>query len=195
MTQTILLFIGIFTALLIAVSYYWNNWKTKFVAITLFVFLANTIYFSLDGVKGWPAEEDMEVKGILASVVMINPTEDDPGAIYISLFPTTQKKWYEYVYPRVAPRTYYVKYSNDRAAAFDRAKQAVEEGREVRINGLPPENGGQGEGEGGNEAEESSGVLGQLLDRLLPKAGDTYQPNIPNIEISEQEIAPQKGTQ
>lgn len=195
MTQTILLFIGIFTALLIAVSYYWNNWKTKFVAITLFVFLANTIYFSLDGVKGWPAEEDMEVKGILASVVMINPTENDPGAIYISLFPTTPKKWYEYVYPRVAPKTYYVKYSNDRAAAFDRAKQAVEEGREVRINGLPPENGGQGEGEGGNEAEESSGVLGQLLDRLLPKAGDTYQPNIPNIEISEQEIAPQKGTQ
>lgn len=193
MTQTILLFIGIFTALLIAISYYWNNWKIKLIAITLFVFLANTIYFSLDGVKGWPAEENTEVKGILASVVMINPTENDPGAIYISLFPTAPKKWYEYVYPRVAPKTYYVKYSNDRAAAFDKAKQAVEEGREVRINGLPPENGGQGEG--GNEAEESSGVLGQLLDRLLPKAGDTYKPNIPNIEISEQEIAPQKGTQ
>ena len=193
MTQTVLLLIALFTALVIAAAFYWNSRTIKVLVIALIVFLANAVYFSLDGVKGWPAEENREVKGILASVVIVNPSDSDPGAIYISLYPTVPKKWYEYVYPRVAPKTYYVKYSNDRAASFDKAKQAIEEGREVRINGIPPENGGEGEG-GNDEGEESSGILGQLLERLLPKAGDTYKPTIPDIEISEQVVPPEKGT-
>jgi len=193
MTQTIFLLIALFTALVIAAAFYWNSRTIRVLVIALIVFLANAVYFSLDGVKGWPAEEKREVKGILASVVIVNPSDSDPGAIYISLYPTTPKKWYEYVYPRVAPKTYYVKYSNDRAASFDKAKQAIEEGREVRINGIPPENGGEGE-DGNDEGEESSGVLGQLLERLLPKAGDTYKPTIPDIEISEQIVPPEKGT-
>jgi hypothetical protein len=193
MTQTILLLTAIFVALIIAATFYWNNKTLKIIAITVFMLLANAVYFSLDGVKGWPAEESRDVKGILAAVVILNPSDSDPGAIYISLYPTTPKKWYEYVYPRVAPKTYYVKYSNDRAATFDKAKQAIQEGREVRINGIPPENGGSGES-GNDESEESSGVLGQLLERLLPKAGDTYKPTIPDIEISEQIVPPEKGT-
>jgi hypothetical protein len=193
MTQTILLLTAIFVALIIAATFYWNSKTLKIIAITIFMLLANAVYFSLDGVKGWPAEESRDVKGILAAVVILNPSDSDPGAIYISLYPTTPKKWYEYVYPRVAPKTYYVKYSNDRAATFDKAKQAIQEGREVRINGIPPENGGSGES-GNDEGEESSGILGQLLERLLPKAGDTYKPTIPDIEISEQIVPPEKGT-
>jgi hypothetical protein len=193
MTQTILLLTAIFVALVIAATFYWNKKTLKIIAITVFMLLANAVYFSLDGVKGWPAEESRDVKGILAAVVILNPSDSDPGAIYISLYPTTPKKWYEYVYPRVAPKTYYVKYSNDRAATFDKAKQAIQEGREVRINGIPPENGGSGES-GNDDGEESSGVLGQLLERLMPQAGDTYKPTIPDIEISEQIVPPQKGT-
>jgi hypothetical protein len=193
MTQTILLLLALATVVVMAISFYWNDRITKFIVITMFVCVANSMYFSLDGVKGWPAEESRDVKGILAAVVILNPSDSDPGAIYISLYPTTPKKWYEYVYPRVAPKTYYVKYSNDRAATFDKAKQAIQEGREVRINGIPPENGGSGES-GNDDGEESSGVLGQLLERLMPQAGDTYKPTIPDIEISEQIVPPQKGT-
>ena len=56
------------------------------------------------------------------------------------MFPTLPKKWYEYEYPREAPKTFYVEYSNDRAAKFEQAKKAMEEGKEVRINGIPPKN-------------------------------------------------------
>lgn len=194
MTQTILLMIGLFAAMTMALAFYWNNNTTRFVTVAMFVFLANTVYFSLDGVKGWPSEEPNEVKGILAAVMIRNPSDSDPGAIYISLYPTTPKKWYEYEYPRIAPKTFFVKYSNDRAAAFEKAKQAMEEGREVRINGIPPENATGGESGEGDAENNLSGMIGQLLDRLLSPQGDTYRPAVPEIEIAAPEVPPEKGT-
>lgn len=196
MTQTILLIAALFVATITAVSFYWNNKIIKFVVIALFVFLANTIYFSLDGVKGWPAEEPKEVHGILASVVVVNPSSDDAGGIYISLFPKTVKKWYEYEYPREAPKTYYVEYSNDRAAEFELAKKAMEEGKEVRINGIPPKNGkGSSDDSDGQETDNIVGTIQNLVKKLLPKQRDTYKPDIPDVEILAPSVPLEKGSE
>lgn len=194
MTQTLLLLLALFVVFMMAISFYWNSKTIKFVVITLFVILANAVYFSLDGVKGWPSEDTSVVKGTLASVVIVNPSENSEGAIYISLFPTTPKKWYEYEYPRYAPKTFFIKYSNDRAAEFEKAKQAMEEGREVRINGIPPENTGSGDSEGIMGEELISSIIGQYLDHLIPKQGDTYKPKVPDVEIMEQQAPPEKGS-
>lgn len=194
MTQTLLLLLALFVVFMMAISFYWNSKIIKFVVITLFVILANAVYFSLDGVKGWPSEDTSVVKGTLASVVIVNPSESSDGAIYISLFPTTPKKWYEYEYPRYAPKTFFIKYSNDRAAEFEKAKQAMEEGREVRINGIPPENSGSGDSEGIMGEEFISSIIGQYLDHLVPKQGDTYKPKVPDVEIMEQQAPPEKGS-
>lgn len=195
MTQTILLFIGLATLVFMAISFYWNDIMTKFVVLAMFVVLANGVYFSLDGVKGWPAEEPREVKGTLASVVVLNPSESSEGAIYIGVFLNQDRAWYEYEYPRFAPKTFYVKYSNNRAAQFEKAKQAMQEGHEVRINGIPPME-GQGEGEEyDGEITDISALIGNILAKLMPKQKDTYQPNAPkNLEIVEQGTPPQKGT-
>lgn len=196
MTQTLLLMTGLFTAMTMAVAFYWDNRITKFIVITMFVFLANTIYFSLDGVKGWPAEEPTEVKGLLASVVVVNPTSDDEGGIYISLFPTLPKKWYEYEYPREAPKTFYVEYSNDRAAEFELAKKAMEEGKEVRINGIPPKNSkGSAENTDGGEANTIVGTIENLMKKLLPKQEDTYKPEVPDVEILAPSVPREKGSE
>lgn len=195
MTQTILLIMALFVAFAIAISFYYNNKWFKFVAITLFVIMANTIYFSLDGVKGWPAEEPSEVKGLLASVVIVNPSSDDAGGIYISLFPTMPKKWYEYVYSRQAPKTYYIEYSNDRAAEFEMAKKAMQEGKEVRINGVPPKN-GKGTGEEpvtGDPAELIGNLISGMMKKILSEK-DTYKPKVPDVEILEAPVPPQKGS-
>jgi hypothetical protein len=153
------------------------------------------MYFSLDGVKGWPAEEPNEVKGILASVVIVNPSSDDAGGIYISLFPKMTRKWHEYEYPREAPKTYYVEYSNDRAAEFELAKKAVEEGKEVRINGIPPKN---GKGSSENSSEENvdniSSLIGNIISKLMSEERDTYKPEIPDVEILPVQVVPEKGS-
>lgn len=193
MTQLFLLMFALFVAMMIALSFYWNNKTTKFVAIALLAFLANAVYFSLDGVKGWPAEESQEIKGRLASVVIINPSSESDGAIYISLFVTTPHKWYEYVYPRYAPKTFYVEYTNNRAAEFEKAKQAISEGKEVRINGIPPKESSGGQNSDGEMDDSIGGVIGQFLEKILPKQGDTYNPKVPDVEIIAPEI-PQKGT-
>jgi hypothetical protein len=194
MTQTLVLIIALATAGMTALAFYYNNW-IRFIVIALLVMLANMIYFTFDGVKGWPAEEEKEVKGILATVVIINPSDKNTGGIIISLFPTVPTEWYEYEYHRYAPKTFFIEYSNDRAAQFEAAKQALVEGKEVRINGIPDatSTGGQ-EGAGEGSVEYISDIVGNFLERMLPKQGDTYRPDIPDIEIFEQTAPPQKGT-
>lgn len=194
MTQTILLIIAFVVVLMTTISFYWNDKTTKFIVIALFVVLANAVYFSLDGVKGWPANEKQEVKGILASVVIINPSDETEGAIIISLFPKQVVKWYEYVYPRYAPKTYYLEYSNDRAAEFEKAKQAMIEGKEVRINSIPPKNAKGGDMEG-DISESITEAINNIMGKIIPKQGDTYKPKVPDVEILEQQAPPEKGSQ
>lgn len=195
MTQMILLFIGLTAAASMAVAFYWNNVVMKLFVLTSYAILASAVYFSLDGVKGWPAEEKKEVSGMLASVIIINPSDKSEGAIIISLFPNGVKDWYEYEYPRYAPKTFYLKYSNDRAAQFEAAKQALMEGKEVRINGIPPESSSGGEQGTGDSVETLSGIIGQYLDKIISKQGDTYKPDVPDVEIISPQTPPQKGAE
>ena len=191
MTQTLVLIIALATAGMTALAFYYNNW-IRFIVIALVIALANMIYFTFDGVKGWPAEEREEIKGNLATVVIINPSENSEGAIIISLFPTTETKWYEYEYHRYAPKTYYIEYSNDRAAEFEKAKQALMEGKEVRINGIPSKN---AEGEVPSDGLSSTAeAINNFLEKILPAMRDTYKPKIPDIEILRSEPPPEQGT-
>lgn len=195
MTQTFLLIIALLTLAIIAATFYFNKRWMKFVAMVVLTIIANTIYFSLDGVKGWPAEEPREVKGVVASIVILNPSESFEGAIYVGVFLSDDKKWYEYGYPRLAPKTYYIKYSNNRAAQFEKAKKAMQEGREVRINGVPPMD-GKGEGEPfDGELTDISSIVSNIIAKLLPKQDDTYKPGgQKDIEIVEPGSPPEKGT-
>lgn len=194
MTQTILLIIGLTAAASMAIAFYWNNVVLKLFVLTTYAILASAVYFSLDGVKGWPAEEKKEVSGMLASVVIINPSDNSEGAIIISLFTTNSVEWYEYQYPRHAPKTFYLKYSNDRAAQFEAAKQALVEGKQVRINSIPSENSTGGQEGSGEALETISGIIGQYLNRIISNQGDTYKPETPDVEILTPQTPPQKGT-
>lgn len=195
MTQTLLLIMAFFVVSYAAISYYYDNWINKLAVITLFVCLANAIYFSLDGVKGWPAEEPKELKGNIASIIIVNPSSDDAGGIYVSVFLSEEPKWYEYVYPRYAPKTFYIKYTNSRAAKFEKAKQALEEGKEVRINGIPAEQGtGDGEEIDSDGTDDVTQMLMDMINKILPNQKDTYKPDAPNdIEIVERGAPPAKG--
>jgi len=195
MTQTLLLIIALLAFAVMAISLYWNNFHTKFASIAFFIILANCVYFSLDGVKGWPAEEPHEVKGTIASVVIVNPSESFEGAIYVGVFLSEENKWYEYDYPRISPKTFYVKYSNNRAAEFEKAKQAMKEGKEVHIDGIPPME-GQGEGEEyDGEITDMSSIIGDMIAKIMMKQEDTYEPGRPKgIEIVEPGSPPSKGT-
>ena len=195
MTQTLLLIIALLAVSVMAISLYWNNFHTQFASIALFIILANCVYFSLDGVKGWPAEEPREVKGTIASIVIVNPSESFEGAIYVGVFLSEENKWYEYDYPRISPKTFYVKYSNNRAAEFEKAKQAMKEGKEVRIDGIPPME-GQGEGEEyDGEITDMSSIIGDMIAKIMMKQEDTYEPGRPKgIDIVEPGSPPSKGT-
>jgi hypothetical protein len=184
MIQLILLSLGFVFFFVLAVTYFWNNSALKFVSLLLAVILANGVYFSLDTKAGWPLGDTKEVKGTIASIVIVNPTDTTEGGIYISVFKTIPEKWYEYEYPRRAPKTFYIEYSNYRAGEFEKAKQQMKEGMRIRINGVPPKNdpkdNNNGEGEG--DAEGSS-FMNDLAEKLMGgSTEDTYQPDVPTFE-------------
>lgn len=197
-SQAIVLILALQTLFLISVSMYSTNWIVRFIVLGYLTVLASASYFVFDGVKGWPAEEPVTVKGSLASVVIVNPSSEDKGGIYIGVFMTDEKKWWEYDYSRIAPKTFYVEYSNNRAAEFEKAKQALKDGKEVRINGIPPKDAPEGSGEASDGDPSDIGIMMQnMFDRLLSKQKDTYKPNTPkdNLEIIEQGAPPPKGSE
>ena len=195
MTQAILVGLSLQAVAFIALAFYTNHWFSKLLVVAYLTVIANGMYFAFDGVKGWPAEEPREVKGVIASIVIVNPSESFEGAIYVGVFLSEEKNWYEYDYPRIAPKVFYVKYSNNRAAQFEKAKKAIQEGKEVRIDGIPPME-GQGEGEEyDGEITDMSSIIGDMIAKIMPKQEDTYEPgHRKGIEIIEQSSPPSKGT-
>jgi hypothetical protein len=195
MTQAILVGLSLQAVAFIALAFYTNHWFSKLLVVAYLTVIANGMYFAFDGVKGWPAEEPREVKGVIASIVIVNPSESFEGAIYVGVFLNEEKNWYEYDYPRIAPKVFYVKYSNNRAAEFEKAKKAIQEGKEVRIDGIPPME-GQGEGEEyDGEITDMSSIIGDMIAKIMPKQEDTYEPGQQKgIEIIEQNSPPSKGT-
>lgn len=193
MTQAVLVFSSLFIVAVCSFLFYYNNVVSKFIAVLLLVLLSNGVYFMFDDAKGWPTENTKEVKGMLASVTIVNPTKEDPGAIYVSIFPEDLPKWYEYSYHRNSPRLFYIKYSNDRASRFEQAKEALEEGKQVRINGIPSENSIEGTSENGDAS--ITNMIKQLFDKIMPQQKDTYKPESSEIEILEQALPPQKGSE
>jgi hypothetical protein len=183
MIQLILLSIAVAFFFILAVTYFWNNLPLKFASLVFAVVLANGVYFSLDRMAGWPVEAK-QVKGIVASITMVNPTDTEEGGIYISVFSTLPTAWYEYVYPRKAPRMYYLEYSNYRATQFERAKEQMKEGMRIRINGIPPKDDPKEtrQGEGNSDADGQS-MFNDLTDKIFGDQNeDTYLPEVPNLE-------------
>ena len=126
MTEVLLLVLGLLACGMLALALYHNGIHVKIAMLTIFLVLGNAVYFSLDGVKGWPDDTPGEVKGVIAYIIVVNPTENDKGGIYIGYYPSTETKWFEYDYPYEAPKNIRIEYSNDRASKFEKAKKAME---------------------------------------------------------------------
>jgi hypothetical protein len=71
----------------------------------------------------------------------------------------------------------------------------MKEGKEVRIDGIPPME-GQGEGEEyEGEITDMSSMIGDMIAKIMMKQEDTYEPGRPKgIEIVEPGSPPSKGT-
>lgn len=124
-----------------AVMLYYNKvFWFKISTITVLFAIANMVYFSLDSVKGWPSHDRIS-KGQLVFVQVVEPGDGYPGAIYLLVrIDVKDKNWYSpyvnYVYwDDQAPRSYYIPYTEKTAKDMREAKQAMENGYIVEING------------------------------------------------------------
>lgn len=126
--------------------------------------ISSGVYFSFDTYKGWPSGEKLE-RGYLISSITIEPTAEDKGGIYYWAMPEeTEKNFLDsllsYSFERIAPRSFYLPYSQQAADKFAEANEKIKEGYIVEIGGeddiksdggKPEEGDGEGAGSGDQE--------------------------------------------
>ena len=171
---------GILFALSFAFMIYYNkSFWLKLSTITLLFAIVNMIYFSFDTLKGWPSHDKI-TKGQLVYVDIVEPTETYPGAIYVYVrINETKHTWYDkyinyFYWDSMAPRSYYIKYTKQTSASMREAKEAMEQGFIVEIEGESAQSNSNGDG----QAEGEQGNGGEL-----PDGGESEDYNVPHLKL------------
>lgn len=159
--------------------YYSKVFWFKLSTITLLFAIVNMIYFSFDTIKGWPSDDKIP-KGQLVFVEIVEPTETYTGAIYVYVRHESKASiWYNkylsYIYwDNMAPRSYYIPYTNQSSKSMREAKEAMENGFIVEIEGESAE--AQSDGDGEATGEEGNG--GER-----PDGGESENYNVPHLKL------------
>ena len=171
---------GILFALSFAFMIYYNkSFWFKISTITLLFAIVNMIYFSFDSLKGWPSHDKI-TKGQLVYVDIVEPTKTYSGAIYVYVrIEPHDQAWYEkyisYSYwDSLAPRSYYIPYTEKSSKSMREAKEAMENGYIVEIEGESAET----QNEGNGEAASEDGNGGER-----PDGGDSENYKVPHLKL------------
>lgn len=172
---------GILFALSFAFMIYYNkSFWLKLSTITLLFGIVNMIYFSFDSMKGWPSHDKIS-KGQLVYVDIVEPTETYKGAIYVYVrLEKKEQSWYSkylhYVYWDImGPRSYYIPYTKQTSTSMREAKEAMEKGYIVEIEGESAQTDSNGEGEPSNDPNANGGER--------PDGGDSEDYNVPHLKL------------
>lgn len=170
---------GVLFALSFAFMIYYNRiFWFKISTITLLFAIVNMIYFSFDSMKGWPSHDKI-TKGQLVFIEIIEPTETYNGAIYLYVrIELEEQPWYSkyinYLYwDEYAPRSYYIPFTEQSSNTMREAKEAMEKGYIVEIEGESAKTDSNGEGEptDGNNGGE------------LPDGGESDDYEVPHLKL------------
>lgn len=159
--------------------YYSRVFWFKLSTITLLFAIVNMIYFSFDTIKGWPSDDKIP-KGQLVFVEIVEPTENYTGAIYVYVrhelkVSTWYSKYLSYIYwDNMAPRSYYIPYTNQSSKSMREAKEAMENGFIVEIEGESADAQSNGDG-------EATGEEGNGGER--PDGGESENYNVPHLKL------------
>ncbi len=172
---------GILFALSFAFMIYYNkSFWLKLSTITLLFAIVNMIYFSFDSIKGWPSNEKI-TKGQLVFVEIVEPTETYKGAIYLYVRIEIEEqpgysKYINYFYwDEYAPRSYYIPFTEQSSKTMREAKEAMEKGYIVEIEGESAQTDGNGKGEPSDEPNANGGEM--------PDGGDSEDYNVPHLKL------------
>lgn len=167
-------------ALSFAFMIYFNKtFWLKLLTITLLFAIVNMMYFSFDTLKGWPSHDKI-TKGQLVHVEIVEPTETYPGAIYVSVRVEQEEQyWYsKYVnfiyWDSMAPRSYYIPFTEQSSSKMREAKEAMEKGFIVEIEGESAKT----ESNGNGKAPSEEGNGGEL-----PDGGDSENYRVPHLKL------------
>lgn len=175
----------VFFSIVYAIQLYFNkSFTLKIFVITIFFMLSSVLYFSFETYKGWPTEQK-PTNGILTGAIVIEPNENDPGAIY--LWVVSEQKESGIIdsiityRPKsaVTPRAYQLPYTKNFANSVQNAIEQMKNGFTVEISNIDEKNTGtEGNGDGNNSTEST----GNSKDSTGSPGSDTEY-NVPHLRL------------
>ena len=150
-----------FTLLYVSTFVFHRSLFLRLTIVTYLVLISSGIYFSFETYKGWPSKDKL-VHGYLIYSVTIEPSKEEPGAIYFWALPEEEdlnivKDFLTYKFELTAPRAYYLPYSKKAAEKFGEANEKLKQGFVVEIGGNEPQNESDQNGDGNDPQDGESG--------------------------------------
>ena len=158
--------------------------------VTYLVLISSGIYFSFETYKGWPSKEKL-VHGYLVSSLTIEPSKDEPGAIYYWAIPEEEdmnfvQYFLTYKFELKAPRSYYLPYSKKAADEFGAANEKLKQGFVVEIGGDNKTN--ESQQDGNSDQQNQGGKSGSSSG-----SGELQQYDVPHLTIISPDEILRKG--
>lgn len=170
----------IFSLLFITYLYFPKSNVIKLVVGTYLIIISSGIYFSFETYKGWPTIE-RGMSGIMVMSVVVEPTQDFEGAIYIWVLPKEKEvHWLKRIYSYTpshgaTPRVFQIPYSDKAASDFNQANDQIKEGYLIEIDdsGNPAEGGTEGKNQETGNGERGGDQEGYDVPHLKLISPDT----------------------
>lgn len=150
----------VFSLLYVLQMFFNKNLFLKLIVITYLFITSSAIFFSFETYKGWPSGNRIE-KAILINVQISEPSDNNPGAIYLWVYDepkpaTVFSKIFGYTPLAAEPRSYVIPYSKNTKQKFEEAMKQIEMGMTVELSGSEPKQEAETQGEGNVAGQEGT---------------------------------------
>lgn len=176
-----------FTLLYVSTFAFHRSLFLRLTIVTYLVLISSGIYFSFETYKGWPSKEKL-VHGYLVYSITIEPSAEEPGAIYFWAIPEEKElnvlqDFLTYKFEMTAPRAYYLPYSKEAAERFGDANEKLKQGFVVEIGGEQKQSDQEGKGDQQQDGESGSST----------GSGEQQKYDVPHLTIISPDEILRKG--
>lgn len=111
-----------------------GKWWAKLTAIIIVPLFSFMMWNALLSFTGWPADTAIPDRMMLTGSIIVEPTQDNPGSIYIwGISPVEHDGFLDYKAEENEPRAYKVPYTRELHKQIQRARELQQSGERVEI--------------------------------------------------------------
>lgn len=115
-------------------------WQAKLALIVVVTAYTFAVWHALGSFTGWPTTEPFPKRALYMSSVVVEPTAETKGAIYVWVIPPDKGGLLEYRNSQSEPRAYRLPYTRPAHEQIQKANEMAAKGQRVELQGTARKN-------------------------------------------------------